>query len=99
MLVVFWSWILIMQNYEKIVIAAKAGIWSYDSKVVSLESINRNVNMNAGLITRLVILGFLWLLVAVYVLTHAQITFFTLFAVAVSGVIILVPVYKKYRTK
>lgn len=55
--------------------------------------------MNAGLITRLVILGFLWLLVAVYVLTHAQITFFTLFAVAVSGVIILVPVYKKYRTK
>lgn len=99
MLVVFWSWILIMQNYEKIVIAAKAGIWPYDSKVVSLESINRNVNMNAGLITRLVILGFLWLLVAVYVLTHAQITFFTLFAVAVSGVIILVPVYKKYRTK
>lgn len=47
-------------------------------------------------IVRFVILGILWVLVAGYVLTHAVINFFTIFAVAASAVIVFVPLWRKY---
>lgn len=47
-------------------------------------------------IARLVIISAIWLLVAVYVLTHAVLNFFTIFAVAASAVIVFVPMWRKY---
>lgn len=47
-------------------------------------------------IIRFVILGILWILLAGFILTHAVINFFTLFAVVASAIIVFVPMWKKY---
>lgn len=38
----------------------------------------------------------LWLLLVYLVLTSAPITFYTLFMILVSGIVVWVPLYKKY---
>lgn len=50
-------------------------------------------------IIRFVILGVLWLALVVFILKHAVINFFTLFAIAASGIIVFVPMWKKYGRK
>lgn len=47
-------------------------------------------------IFRIAIIGLLWVLLAAYILTHAVINFFTLFAVVASAIIVFVPVWRKY---
>jgi hypothetical protein len=47
-------------------------------------------------IFRFAILGLLWLLLVGYILTHANINFVTLFAIAASAIIIFVPMWRKY---
>lgn len=55
--------------------------------------------MKLSVIIRFVILGLLWLGLAAYILTHAQITLYTIFVVLASAIIIFVPMYKKYIRK
>ena len=53
--------------------------------------------MNPVNITRFVILGILWLCLLIYILSFsAKITLYTLFVIVASGIIIFVPMYKKY---
>jgi hypothetical protein len=53
--------------------------------------------MSTSTIIRFIILGILWLGLVGYILTYAaRIDFFTIFAIIASGVIIFVPMYKKY---
>lgn len=47
-------------------------------------------------IIRFVIVGILWLLLAGYVITHAVLNFFTIFAIAASSIIVFVPMWRKY---
>ena len=47
-------------------------------------------------IFRIVIIGLLWLLLAIYILTHAVINFFTIFAVVASAIIVFMPIWRKY---
>ena len=47
-------------------------------------------------IFRIVIIGLLWLLLAIYILTQAVINFFTIFAVVASAIIVFVPIWRKY---
>lgn len=51
------------------------------------------------MITRFVILGVLWMGLVGYILSHAQITLYTLFVIVASAIIIFVPMYKKYVRK
>ena len=53
-------------------------------------------NMSTQNIFRFIIIGVLWLLLVVWILSHAVINFFTLFAIAASGIIVFVPLWKKY---
>lgn len=55
--------------------------------------------MNQSVIFRFVILGALWLMLVIYILTHAVINFFTLFAIVASAILVFVPLYKKYVKK
>ncbi len=55
--------------------------------------------MKTSVILRFVVLGCLWLALAAYILLHAKINFFTIFAIAASGIIVFVPLYKKYVDK
>ncbi|MGM9827505.1 MAG: hypothetical protein ACI30O_04865 [Muribaculaceae bacterium] len=51
-------------------------------------------------IIRFVIIGLLWLSLVVWIFyAGAVINFFTLFAIAASGVIVFVPMWKKYGPK
>ena len=52
-----------------------------------------------GVIIRFVIVGVLWLALAAYILTHAVINFFTLFAIVASAILVFMPMYKKYVKK
>lgn len=56
-------------------------------------------HMNISVILRFVVLGLLWLGLAGYILTHAQITLYTIFVLIASAIIIFVPMYKKYIRK
>jgi hypothetical protein len=47
-------------------------------------------------IFRFAVIGVLWLLLVGYILTHAVLNFFTLFAIVASGIIVFVPLWKKY---
>lgn len=53
--------------------------------------------MNQQSVFRLIIIGILWIILAVYVLTHAVINFFTLFALAASAIIVFVPLIRRIR--
>ena len=55
--------------------------------------------MNTGNFVRFGILGVLWLGLVIYILTHAQITLYTIFVCVASWIIIFVPMYKKYVKK
>lgn len=55
--------------------------------------------MKTSVIWRFVILGCLWLALAAYILMHAKMNFFTIFAIVASGIIVFVPLYKKYVNK
>lgn len=55
--------------------------------------------MNISVIIRFIILGLLWLGLAGYILTHAQIKLYTIFVIFASAIIIFVPMYKKYIRK
>lgn len=50
-------------------------------------------------IIRFIIIGVLWLLLAIYVLLHAVINFFTIFALVASAVIVFVPMWRKYGNR
>lgn len=52
--------------------------------------------MTTANILRFGILGILWLGLVLFILTHAQVTLYTLFVCAASWIIIFVPMYKKY---
>ena len=55
--------------------------------------------MNVANILRFTILGILWLGLVLYILTHAEVTLYTIFVCAASWIIIFVPMYKKYVKK
>ncbi|MDE5629641.1 MAG: hypothetical protein K2I69_08790 [Muribaculaceae bacterium] len=55
--------------------------------------------MKTSVILRFIILGFLWLLLAGYILTHARVTLYTVFVLVASAIIVFVPMYKKYVRK
>ncbi len=55
--------------------------------------------MKTSVILRFVVLGCLWLALVAFILLHAKINFFTIFAIAASGIIVFVPLYKKYVDK
>lgn len=55
--------------------------------------------MSVSNIVRFAILGVLWLGLVVYILTHSQVTLYTLFVCIASWIIIFVPMYKKYVKK
>lgn len=55
--------------------------------------------MKASVILRFAILGCLWLAMVIYILLHARLDFFTIFAIIASGIIVFVPLYKKYIRK
>lgn len=52
--------------------------------------------MNIGTILRFIILGILWLGLVYYIVSHAEMTFTTCFSIVASGIVIFVPMYKKY---
>lgn len=52
--------------------------------------------MTTANILRFGILGILWLGIVLFILTHAQITLYTIFVCVASWIIIFVPMYKKY---
>lgn len=47
-------------------------------------------------ILRFVIIGILWLMLVVYIVLHAVLNFFTIFAIVASAIIVFVPLWKKY---
>jgi hypothetical protein len=47
-------------------------------------------------ILRFVIIGILWLMLVVYIILHAVLNFFTIFAIVASAIIVFVPLWKKY---
>lgn len=53
----------------------------------------------AGIFVRLVFIALLWLALVALILTTARLDFFTLFAIVASGVVVFVPLYKKYFGK
>lgn len=52
--------------------------------------------MNMANILRFCIVGVLWLALVYYITRVAQMTFTTWFSILASGIIIFVPMYKKY---
>lgn len=53
--------------------------------------------MKPSVILRFVVLGLLWLAICVTLVLRSQaISLYTLFVIAASGIIIFVPMYKKY---
>ena len=52
--------------------------------------------MSTANIIRFVIIGALWLLLVIFILSHAILNFFTLFAILASGIIVFVPLWRKY---
>lgn len=50
-------------------------------------------------IFRLTVVAILWIVMAGYVITHAVINFFTIFALFASAVIVFVPMWRKYGPK
>lgn len=55
--------------------------------------------MRPDIIFRFVVIGLLWLALVVFILRHAVLNFFTLFAIVASGICVFVPLYKKYVKK
>lgn len=55
--------------------------------------------MKTSVILRFVILGILWLWLVGFLLTHSEPSLYTAFVVVASGIIIFVPMYKKYVKK
>lgn len=62
-------------------------------------TVSAPINMTTSNIIRFTILGILWLGLVGYILTHSQVTLYTLFVCAASWIIIFVPMYKKYVKK
>ena len=73
-----------------------AFIRALSEKFANFVSKSIGLNMNIANIIRFSILGILWLLLVLYILTHARITPYTVFAIVASAIIIFVPVYKNY---
>ncbi|MBD5240079.1 MAG: hypothetical protein HDS64_11780 [Bacteroidales bacterium] len=55
--------------------------------------------MRTGDILRLIFIALLWLALVALILTTARVDFFTLFAIVASGIVVFVPLYKKYYGK
>lgn len=55
--------------------------------------------MSTQNIFRFIVIGVLWLLLVVWILMHAVINFFTVFAIVASGIIVFVPLWKKYSPR
>ena len=47
----------------------------------------------------MIFIALLWLALVALILTTARVDFFTLFAIVASGIIVFVPLYKKYYGK
>ena len=52
-----------------------------------------------GILIRLAFIALLWLALVALILSSARIDIFTLFAIFASGVVVFVPLYKKYFGK
>lgn len=52
--------------------------------------------MKNSAIIRFVILGVIWLVLVSMLIARTQITLYTIFVVLASGIVIFVPLYKKY---
>ncbi|MDE6134655.1 MAG: hypothetical protein K2F79_03675 [Muribaculaceae bacterium] len=55
--------------------------------------------MKTSVIIRFLILGLLWLGLVGYILTHTRLTLYIAFVIIASGIIVFVPMYKKYVRK
>ncbi len=55
--------------------------------------------MKTSVILRFLILGLLWLGMVGYILAHARFTLYLAFVIVASGIIVFVPMYKKYVRK
>lgn len=61
---------------------------------------NRNDQSKTGIIIRFAILGAIWLaLVAAIILRTQKFTLYQAFVIVASGIIVFVPMYKKYIQK
>ena len=53
--------------------------------------------MKASVIARFIVIGLLWAVVCAMLLVRTeQITLYTIFVIGASGVVVFVPMYKKY---
>ena len=52
--------------------------------------------MKTSIIIRFIILGVLWLALVGYIVLHAPMTLYLAFVIVASGIIVFVPMYKKY---
>lgn len=55
--------------------------------------------MKTSVLLRFIILGLLWLGLVVYIMLHARMTLYLAFVIVASGIIVFVPMYKKYIKK
>lgn len=55
--------------------------------------------MSGNSILKLAIAFALWLALVSYIISHAQITFVTVFSIVASAIIIFVPMFKKYTKR
>ena len=58
-----------------------------------------HTKMKTSVIIRFLILGLLWLGLVGYILTHTRLTLYIAFVIIASGIIVFVPMYKKYVRK
>lgn len=55
--------------------------------------------MKTSVIVRFLILGILWLALVAFILLHSTVTPYLIFIIIASGIIVFVPMYKKYIRK
>ncbi|MDE6464167.1 MAG: hypothetical protein K2L16_06005 [Muribaculaceae bacterium] len=55
--------------------------------------------MKTSVLIRFIILGLLWFGLVCYIVAHAPLTLYTIFIIVASGIIVFVPMYKKYVKK
>ncbi len=55
--------------------------------------------MKTSVLLRFIILGLLWLGLVIYIMLHARMTLYLAFVIVASGIIVFVPMYKKYIKK
>lgn len=54
------------------------------------------IDMKSSAVIRFVILGVIWIALVAMLIARTQITLYTIFVVLASGIVVFVPLYKKY---